>query len=108
MEAAEQLREKDIHVTVARLTSLNPVPADALEGICCGIRNFVILEEATAGVAESIACALYDRVPGCNVSIRDLGSDFVPHGDQRSLYKRAGLDADSITKLVCEVVHNEK
>ena len=108
MEAAEQLREKGIHVTVVRLTSLNPVPADALEGICCGIRNFVILEEATAGAAESIACALYDRVPGCKVAIRDLGSDFVPHGDQGSLYRRAGLDADSITKLVCEVVHNEK
>ena len=108
MEAAEQLWEKGIHVTVIRLTSLNPVPADALEGICCGIKNFVILEEATAGVAESIACALYDRVPGCTVAIRDLGSDFVPHGAQSALYKYTGLDAGSITDFVCEVVHNEK
>ena len=82
--------------------------ADALEDLCAGIRNFVILEEATAGVAESIACALYDRVPGCKVAIRDLGDDFTPHGDMNALYKSVGLDADSITKLVCEVVHNEK
>ena len=108
MEAAEQLREKGIHVTVCRLTSLNPVPADALDGLCSGIRKFVVLEEATAGAAESIACALYERVPGCNVAIRDLGHDFTPHGDMNSLYKSAGLDAGSITKLVCEVLHNEK
>ena len=108
MEAAEQLREKGIEVTVCRLTSLNPVPGDALEGLCSGIRNFVILEEATAGAAESIACALYDRVPGCEVVIRDLGDDFTPHGDMNALYRSVGLDADSITKLVCEVVHNEE
>ena len=108
MEAARQLRERDIHVTVIRLTSLNPIPADGLEGLCCGINHFIILEEATCGAAESIACVLYERVPGCDVVIRDLGRDFTPHGDMTSLYKATGLDADSITKLVCEVVHNEE
>ena len=108
MEAAEQLKAMGIHVTVIRLTSLDTQLADALESLGCGIKNFVILEEATAGVAESIACALYDRVPGCKVAIRDLGPDFTPHGDMNALYKSVGLDADSITKLVCEVVHNEK
>ncbi len=108
MEAAEQLREKGIHVTVCRLTSLNPVPADALEAMGCDIKKFVILEDATAGIAESIACALYDRVPGCDVVIRDLGRDFTPHGDMNALYKSTGLDAGSITNFVCEVLHREK
>ena len=108
MDAAEQLREKGINVTVSRLTSLNPIPADALEAIGSGIRKFIILEEATAGAAESIARALYERVPGCEVVIRDLGADFTPHGDMNSLYKSAGLDAGSITNLVCEVLAHEK
>ena len=108
MEAARQLRERDIHVTVIRLTSLNPVPADALESLCCGIKSFLILEEANCGIAESIACALYDRVPGCQVAIRDLGPDFTPHGDMTSLYKATGLDAGSITDLVCEVLAHEE
>ena len=108
MEAAELLKAKGIHVTIIRLTSLDTHLADALEGLGCGIQNFFILEEATCGAAESIACALYDRVPGCNVSIRDLGRDFMPHGDMNSLYKLAGLDAGSITKFVCEVLHHEK
>jgi 1-deoxy-D-xylulose-5-phosphate synthase len=104
LEAARQLRDQGIHVTVIRLMSLNPVPADVLAELCRGIDRFVILEEATAGAAESIACALYDRIPGCRVGIRDLGSDFVPHGDMNFLYQRAGLDAGSITKFVCEVL----
>ena len=108
MEAAELLKAKGIHATVIRLTSLDAHLADALEGLGCGIQNFFILEEATCGAAESIACALYDRVPGCNVFIRDLGRDFMPHGDMNSLYKLAGLDAGSITKFVCEVLHHEK
>ena len=108
MAAAEQLNEKGIHVTVCRLTSLNPVPSDRLEALCGGIGKFVILEEATAGIAESIACALYERIPGCEVVIRDLGADFTPHGDMNALYRSVGLDADSITKLVCEVVRNEE
>lgn len=108
MEAARQLRERDIHVTVIRLMSLNPVPADALGGLCCGIKSFLILEEANCGIADSIACALYDRVPGCQVAIRALGSDFTPHGDMTSLYKATGLDADSITKQVCEVLAHEE
>ena len=108
MAAAEQLKEMGIHVTVIRLTGLDAHLADSLEGLGCGIKNFVVLEEATAGVAESIACALYDRVLGCKVAIRDLGADFTPHGDMNALYRSVGLDADSITKLVCEVVHNEE
>ena len=108
LEAAERLRERGIHVTVIRLTSLNPAPAEALEGLCGGIKKFFLLEEATCGAAESVACALHDRIPGCEVFIRDLGRDFVPHGDMTSLYKRSGLDAGSITEFVCEVLHHEK
>ena len=108
MESAELLHEKGIHVTVSRLTSLNPIPADALEAMGSGIKKFIILEEASAGAAQAIACALYERIPGCRVYIRDLGTDFTPHGDMNSLYKFAGLDAGSITNFVCEVLHNEK
>ena len=104
MEAAQRLKEKGIHVTVIRLTRLDASLPDALEGLCCGIKRFFILEEATCGIAGSIACALYDRVPGCEVTIRDLGPDFTPHGDMNSLYISAGLDAGSIIKLVCEVI----
>ena len=104
VEAAQRLKEKGIHVTVIRLTRLDASLPDALEDLCCGIKRFFILEEATCGIAGSIAYALYDRVPGCEVTIRDLGPDFTPHGDMNSLYRSAGLDAGSITKLVCEVI----
>ena len=108
LDAADSLRERGIGVSVVRLTSLNPIPADALEAAVSGISRFVIMEEATGGIAEGLACALHERVPGCTVAIRDLGYEFMPHGDMGSLYNFAGLDADSVTKLVCEVLHDEK
>ena len=104
LEAAELLQKQGISVSVLRLTGLSPVPLGALEAAVSGITKFVILEEATAGAAESLACALHEVAPGSTVAIRDLGSDFTPHGDMNSLYKLAGLDAGSITKLVCEVL----
>ena len=107
-EAAEALKELGIDVSVIRLTSLNPIPADALEAAVSGISRFIIMEEGTCGIAEGLSCVLHERVPGAEVVIRDLGRDFVPHGDMTSLYKRTGLDAGSITKLVCEVVRNEE
>ncbi len=108
MDAAEHLAQQGIEVSVIRLTSLNPIPSGALEAAVSGISRFVILEEASAGVAESLACALYEIAPGCTVEVRDLGRGFMPHGDMSSLYRIAGLDAGSITKFVCEELHHEK
>ena len=66
----------------------------------------IVIEEAAerSGVKEAICWSL----PGVRVHGIDLGGDFVPHGDQNSLYKFTGLDAGSITDFVCEVVHNEE
>ena len=104
LEAAQQLSAKGIEVSVVRLTSLNPIPSGALEAAVSGISRFVILEEGTRGIADSLTCALHRIEPGCTVAVRDLGPDFVPHGDQNSLYKHSGLDAGSITNFVCEVL----
>ena len=66
----------------------------------------VVVEEAAtgSGIKEAVAWELRGRI----VHGIDLGADFVPHGDQKSLYKFTGLDAGSITNFVCEVLHHEK
>ena len=43
----------------------------------------------------------------CKVYALDLGHEFVPHGDMDNLYRRSGLDSESITKYVCEVLRHE-
>ncbi len=102
LAAADQLAEKGISCTVLRLLSASHLPD--LEPYISG--PLVILEEAAenSGLKEIIGWSL----PAHEVHGIDLGAGFIPHGDQASLYRRAGLDADSITNYVCEVMHHEK
>ncbi len=98
LSAAELLAARGVHVTVLRLLNVGRIPD--LTSLVHG--PVVIVEEACtgSGIKEAIAWTL----PEAEVTGIDLGEDFVPHGDQKSLYKLTGLDADSITKHVCEVV----
>jgi len=102
LAAADQLAEKGISAKVIRLlspTHYADLPLQAVGPV------FVVEEVVScSGITEELAWYLTDhRVRGI-----DLGYNFVPHGDQESLYKHTGLDAGSITKYICEVLHNEK
>lgn len=102
LSAAELLEEKDISAKVLRLLSASDLPK-LREQI---VGPAVIIEEAAegSGIKEAIAWQL----PGVQVHGIDLGPQFIPHGDQNSLYKLTGLDAGSITEFVCEVLQHEK
>ncbi len=102
LDAAEKLALQGISVTVLRLLSATHIP-----GLKDEIRGpLVICEEAAtnSGIKEAVRWTL----PETRVYGIDLGTDFVPHGDQTALYRLAGLDADSISNYVCEVLHREK
>ena len=102
LAAADALAENGIQAKVLRLLSATRIPdlGDLVSG------PVVVVEEACegSGIKEVIGWSL----PGRATYGIDLGPDFVPHGDQNSLYKHTGLDAGSIQKFVCEVLHNEK
>ena len=102
LAAADALAERGVSVKVLRLLSVTHIPD--LRELVSG--EAVVVEEAAegSGIKEAVAWKLRGR----NVHGIDLGADFVPHGDQNSLYKFTGLDAGSITKFVCEVLHNEE
>jgi 1-deoxy-D-xylulose-5-phosphate synthase len=102
LDAAALLQEKGVSVKVLRLLSVTHIPE--LSGLVSG--EVVVLEEAAegSGIKEAVAWKLGGR----KVHGIDLGAEFVPHGDQNSLYQFTGLDAGSITNFVCEVVHNEE
>ena len=102
LAAADALAENGVQAKVLRLLSATRIPdlGDLVSG------PVVVVEEACegSGIKEVIGWNL----PGRATYGIDLGPDFVPHGDQNSLYKHTGLDAGSIQKFVCEVLHNEK
>ena len=102
LSAADGLLERGIRARVLRLLSVTDL--SELPGQIAG--PAVIIEEAAegSGIKEAIAWQL----PGVQVHGIDLGPQFIPHGDQNSLYKLTGLDAGSITEFVCEVLQHEK
>ena len=102
LAAADALAGMGISVKVLRLLSVTHLPE--LAGLISG-EVFVVEEAAEgSGIKEAVSWKLQGRT----VHGIDLGADFIPHGDQNSLYQFTGLDAGSITKFVCEVLHHEK
>ena len=102
LDVADALAERGVSAKVLRLLSVTHIPD--LKKMVSG--EVVVIEEAAtgSGIKEAVAWELRGR----SVHGIDLGADFVPHGDQNSLYKFTGLDAGSITNFVCEVLHHEK
>ena len=58
-------------------------------------------------ISSEIALCLQNNGSTCRVHPIDLGPEFVPHGDLRSLYRLTGLNREAILKYVCEVLHHE-
>ena len=96
--AADLLARKGIDISVIRLLKLNPLPMEALEAVLSGITRVLIVEEASAGIHEALAWQLRDYQIACI----DLGSEYVTHGSVAELYRKYGMDAESIASRVQE------
>lgn len=108
-EAVQQLRACGIEACVIRLLQVNPLPIEALKTALIGIKNAVILEETCdgSGIYASLAWYLKHNVPNCNITHLDLGKGFSTHGSIPQLYKHYGLDAQSVTNHIQEVLKGE-
>lgn len=106
LAAAEQLKEQGIEACVLRLLSVWPLPAEELAACLEKIPQAVVIEETASGsgIRESLGCAMEEILPGCRIHGIDLGGDFVPHGSLKELYRRCGLDSDSIAAYVRKVL----
>ena len=69
----------------------------------------VVLEEvcSQSGVCDSIAYELQQYRVDCRVYGRNLGDNYVTHGDMKSLYQHYKLDAMGISDYTQEVVRGE-
>ena len=106
LAAAEQLKKQGIEASVLRLLSVWPLPAEELAARLEKIPQAVVIEETASGsgIRESLGWTLEEILPGCRIHGIDLGGDFVPHGSLKELYRRCGLDSDSIAAYVRKVL----
>ena len=105
MEGADLLSQNGIEATVLRLLAVEPLPIDELIPLLSENRYYVIMEEVAgnSGIGESLACALYERIPGCRVDRFDFGHQYITHGSIQTLYSYYHLDGRSVADRIMEV-----
>ena len=105
LAAAELLAQQGIEATVLRLMNLTDLSTEEIAGFAGKKKTFIVVEETCtgSGIREALACELMSHCPGCRVFGRDLGRDFVTHGDKKKLYQNCGLDPDSLAAFAKEV-----
>ena len=109
LEAAAVLAKDGIEATVLRLQKVAPLPVDEVIRLMAANRPVVVVEETCngSGIQEALAWELRKRLQECRVCGMDLGGKYVTHGSMNALYKHCGLDAQSISTYVTEVLTND-
>ncbi len=106
MQAAQILSQQGVEATVLRLLTVDPLPARETARQLSGNHRVLVVEETCSGsgIREALAWELVRLCPDCRTDGIDLGPDFVPHGSQKKLYERCGLDPNSIAAYAREVL----
>lgn len=109
MDAAVRLSQKGIEATVLRLLTVEPLPIEQIISLISTNHHIVIMEEIAghSGIGESLACALYEKIPGCRIDRLDLGHRYITHGSVNDLYTHYHLDGQSVADFIMEVQSNE-
>ena len=107
-DAIAKLAAQNIAVRHLVLHSVTHYSEDKLAELICGKHVFVVEEVCSgSGISQEIALCAHKKGLASTVHALDLGKDFVPHGDMKSLYRLTGLDSDSIADYICEVLQHE-
>ena len=98
-------------VEVIKLNRVSPLDDEMLEGFFDKTKTLLVLEDSfVAGcVGQRLAATLakYGRCPQ-RLILKNLGKTFAPAGTVPELWKRFGLDADSVARTVLEVKNHGK
>jgi len=107
-KALQLLSQQGLHLRQLTLYSVTHFDQDQLSNLICGNHVFVVEEACSgSGISEAIAMCLQKKNLSCKVHALDLGKDFVPHGHINCLYRKVGIDGDSIAGYVSEVLVHE-
>ncbi len=104
LTAAEQLREKGIDAGVVNARIIKPLDINELKKSASRTKLIVTLEDnvLSGGFGQETAAQLVNE----DVKIINMGwpDSFVEHGSNPQLYKKFGLDAESITERICDYI----
>ena len=106
LQAGELLAQQGVEATILRLLTVSELPTGELARKMVSGKPVVVIEETCtgSGIREALAWELENLCPGCKVAGRDLGHRFIPHGAVSQLHQMCGLDSQSLTEFVKEVL----
>ena len=103
LRAADILAERGISVSVVRLAALKPLPVAAMEAALSGQKYALFAEEAMSGISGDVCACVHEILPGAKIATVDLGDEYVTHGSVAQLYRKHGLDGESLADRFMEV-----
>ena len=106
MEAAELLHTRGVEATVLRLQSIGELPVRQIAAQSAAGKPVYVIEEVSGGcgIRDALGQQLRKILPECVVYGKDLGDQFVTHGNVEQLYRQHGLDGRSVCDSVLEVL----
>jgi len=110
MKAAQQLTPRGVNAEVIKLNAVRPLPLESVTESVLKTGTVYVLEETvdTGCVAAELFSRLAERGVSARMVRRNLGDRFVSHGTVAELQRACGLDADSVTREILEVLHREE
>ena len=105
LAAADILAEQGVDAGVIRLLNLTDLHTAQILANMNGSKTLIVVEEtgACAGIREALAYEMMQLDRSVHVVGRDLGSDFITHGDKKKLYENCGMDPISLAAFAKEV-----
>jgi deoxyxylulose-5-phosphate synthase len=103
LDLGDMLHERGISAEIIKLDYINPIDYDSVVLSVIKTRNLLVLEECVEQgcVGERIAAHLTGGgIKPDSVILKNLGSGFVPQGNQNELRKMYGIDAESVCAAV--------
>ncbi|MEG2003656.1 MAG: 1-deoxy-D-xylulose-5-phosphate synthase [Clostridia bacterium] len=95
--------EKTQNARVIRLLRVCPLPIDEIMPLLIGIDHVIFVEEGikTGGAAEAFATSLCGMKIRKNYEILAIENEFIPHGDNASLYDDLGFSIEKLVQKLC-------
>lgn len=104
-DAARTYTEKTgVPCAMAVLQRILPLRLEALQKMISAAERVLFVEEGirSGGVGEALAARIAESYPGKRVYIRAIEEGFLPHDALPALFRRVGLDADSLLQWMEE------
>ena len=104
LDAADTMQAAGYRPEILKLRTISPVDWDAIDASVRKTKRVFVFEETSDRecLADEIFAHLIETGLPAVCRKRNLGRGFIPHGAPAALLAAAGLDADSLTKLMQE------